>query len=385
MDHIRHRLFSGSTFGFFQTLFMAFALLVPTMYFSSLDISIVVYAFLLSIGDVFSFIMKPVIGYLTDRHGERRYLLVGGFLSIFCLFLIGQTTDILLITVLKVISGVASALVFVTIVIYSLRFVNRENPERKIGMFNGVSNLGWIVGLLIPGLFVDSYGIRPAFYLILAVGAVWVVLMFRLTRKYESGESAKPSFSVIKKTWKYIILKTMDLAMFSAFIFFFTRFALKDLGLPGSTVSMIVIVEVILFSSTNFIVGRMAGTRSRKFLVPACILAHLAAAGTMVFGSALPHYYLVGALIGMAGGFIDIWMYSRISEDFGYFEKGRVIGTVGWSNDLSTIIGAQVPLLFIALGLGTFSALFVFPLVMMVTFAAVKVLERRKSYGYYYL
>jgi len=329
--------------------------------------------------------MKPVIGYLTDRHGERRYLLAGGFLSIFCLFLIGQTTDILLITIFKVISGVASALVFVTIIIYSLRFVNREEPERKIGMFNGVSNLGWIVGLLIPGLFVDSFGIQPAFYFILAVGVIWVVLMFKLTRKYESGETAKPSFSILKKTWKYIVLKTMDLAMFSAFIFFFTRFALKDLGLPGSTVSMIVIAEVLLFSATNFLVGRMSGTRSRKFLIPICILMHLAAASIMVFGSSLLHYYLVGAFIGIAGGFIDIWMYSRISEDFGYYEKGRVIGTVGWSNDLSTIIGAQVPILFIVLGLGMFTALYVFPLVMIITFAAVKILEMREPYGYYYI
>ncbi|MCK5021615.1 MAG: MFS transporter [Candidatus Peribacteraceae bacterium] len=382
MDEVKSRVLSGAGFGFFQTMFMAFALLVPTMYFSSLDISIVVYAFLLSIGDVFSFIMKPILGALTDRHGERRFLLFGGLAFIFCLFLVGQTTDIFLITIFKIISGVASALVFVTIIIYSLRYV-KDEPENKIGIFNGLSNLGWIVGLLIPGMFVDSFGISPAFYLILVVGIIWVVFMFKFARKYESGESAKPSFAFVKRIWKFILLKTMDLAMFSAFIFFFTRYALKDLGLPGSTVSFIVIAEVLLFSGTNFLIGRVSNRRIRKYWLPLAIILHLGAATAMVFGTEISHYYIVGMLIGAAGGFVDIWMYSHISENFGYLEKGKVLGTLGWSHDLSTIIGAQVPILFIAFGFGTFTALYVFPVIMAITYIFMKLFKRRGYSGYY--
>lgn len=382
MDHVKSRLLSGSVFGFFQTLFMGFALIIPTMYFSSLDISIVVYAFLLSIGDVFSFIMKPVLGFLTDRHGERRFLLLGGFAFIFCLFLIGQTADIFLITVFKIISGIASALVFVTIIIYSLRFV-KERPDNKVGVFNGITNSGWILGLLIPGLFVDRFGIPPAFYLILVIGIIWVVLMFKFTRKYESGQSAKPSFSFIRKIWKFIILKTMDIAMFSAFVFFFVRYAMNDLGLSGGIVSSIVIVEVFLFAFTNFAVGRLSNRHMRRYWVPLCILFHMAAATVMVFGTELIHYYAVGALIGIAGGFIDIWMYSEISENFLYLEKGKVLGTLGWSHDLATIVAAQVPVIFIVLELGTFTALYVFPIIMLITYFAAKILSRRThSYSF---
>jgi len=370
-DDSRARLFSGAFFGFFQTVFMAFAMLIPTMYFSSLNISIVMFAFLLSIGDVFSFIAKPVLGHFTDKHGERSFLIVGGLVFISCLFMIGQTTDILLITVFKIISGVASALMFVTIFIYSLRFVNKD-PDRKVGMFNGMSSLGWIIGFLIPGLFIDRFGIPSAFYLILAAGLVWVLMIYKFADKKRSGESAKPSFAFLKKTWKYIIFKTMDLAMFSAFVFFFARYALKTLGLPGSTVSLVVIAECVLFSGTNFVVGRISNKRIRKYWLPLCIVAHFSAATIMVFGNALPHYFIVAALIGVAGGLIDIWTFSRISEAFAAADKGKVIGTLGWNNDLATIAGAQVPLIFITLGLGTFTALYVFPLVMLATLVAGK-------------
>lgn len=373
MDDSKSRLTSGAVFGFFQTLLMAFAMLIPAIYFSSLNISIVVYAFLLSIGDVFSFVMKPVIGHLTDRHGERKYLIAGGFVFFISLFLIGQTSDLLAITSFKIISGVASALVFIIIIIYSFRKV-KDLPDRKVGFFNGISSLGWTVGLLIPGLFIDAFGINPAFYLIFAVGVIWVLFMFRFAKKYESNVSVKPSFSYAKKIPAYIIFKTMDLAMFSAFVFFFTRYALQTLGLSRSVVSFIVVAEVLLFAISSFAVGRASGRNSklRKYWMPLCIAFHLAGATAMVFASSLVHYYLVAIFIGVAGGFIDIWIYSRISESFEANEKGKVIGTFGWSYDLATIAGAQIPIVFIALGLGTFTALYAFPVIMLVTYAAAK-------------
>jgi MFS family permease len=358
---------SGATFGFFQTLLMAFAMMIPAMYFSSLDISIVVYAFLLSIGDVLSFIMKPILGFLTDKHGEKKYLLIGGFVFFFSLFLIGQTTSVVWIISLKVIGGVASALMFVMIIIYSLRMV-KEKPDKKVGLYGGLSNLGWVLGLLIPGIFIDFFGLQPAFYLILIVGIVWVFLMFRFAKKYESGVSAKPSFSFMKKIPSFIIFKTMDLAMFSAFLFFFTRYALQTLGLSRSTVSIIVVVEVFFFAISNFLISRVSNKSVRRYWVPLCIIFHLLAASVMVFATSIIHYYLVSIFIGTAGGFIDIWIYSKVSENFAYHEKGKVIGTLGWSYDLATIAGAQIPLIFVALGLGTFTALYVFPIVILITY-----------------
>jgi len=306
--------------------------------------------------------------------------LIGGFLFFFSLFLIGQTTSLEIIVALKIVSGIASALVFVLILIYSLRLV-KEKPDKKIGVFGSVYNLGWIVGLLIPGLLIDKTNPQPGFYLILVVGIIWLFLMFRFGKKYESKVSVKTSFSFIKKIPAFIVLKAMDLAMFSAFLFYFSNYALNVLHLPRSQVSFIVVTEVLFFAVSIYSVGRISTPSSRKYWVPLCILFHFLGASVLVlaaYTNTLMLYYLVGIFIGIAGGFIDIWIYSRISERFPNKDKGKVIGTLGWSYDLATICGAGVPSLFIIITSGmlnpptigpeAFTSLFVFPLVLLITY-----------------
>ena len=372
MEEVKARIYSGTLFGFFQTLMMAFAMLIPTFYFRSLHVTLATYAILLSIGDVVSFIMKPTLGWLTDRHGERKFMMLGGIVFFVSLFLIGQTTDLFVIAILKIISGVASALVFILILIYSLRLV-KEKPERKIGAFGSVYNLGWVVGLsilFIIGLLYTTYPVKEAFYLILIVGIVWVLLMVRFAKRYESPVSVKLSFSHFKKIPALIVFKSMDLAMFSAFLFYLIYNASNTtVSLPRTT--LLVIVETLLFAVSIYVVGRLSTPFLRRYWVPLCITFHLLAAATMLFAVQLNNYFLyflVAIFIGVAGGFIDIWIYTRISEHYEPKEKGIIVGTLGWSYDLATIFGANVPVLMAYLGYNVFTALFIFPIAMLITY-----------------
>jgi len=367
MDETKSRLYSASGFGFFQTVFMAFAMIVPAFYFSSLNISIVTYGFLLTIGDVFAFLLKPFLGYLTDKHGEKKFLLVTTFLFFISLFLIGFTESIPTITILKVITGVSSALLYILIIIYGLREVSEE-PDKKVGLFGGIRESGWIIGLLIPGLVIDKFGIKPAFYLIFVVGIIWFYFMYRMTKRKtkEKVIKVKASFKFLRKIPLLVTYKSMDLAVFTAFLFFFTRYGLTTLGLSRSIVSTVVIVEVIFFSLANFIVGRLSNKTRRKYWVPACIICHLIGILFMLYASQLIHYFIASIFFGVAGGFIDIWLFSRISETVEKQDKGLFYGTFGWSYDLATIIGGQVPIIFVTLGLNQFASMFIFPGVMLI-------------------
>lgn len=381
----KQRLKSGAVFGFFQTMFAAFAMLIPAFYFSSLNINIVVYAFLLSITDVFSFLMKPFVGYLTDKYGERKFLFASSLVFIFTLFLIGLTTDVLTITVLRIIGGIANALVFILIIIYSLRKV-KEKPDNKVGWFNGIYNWGWVIGLLIPGFFVDKFGISNGFYLILVVGLIWLAAMFRLTKKMEIKKmEIKPSFSFLKKIPLLVIYKTMDLAAFTTFLYFFTRFALNNLGLSRSIVSIVVVIEVIAFAVSNYLIGRVSNKSRRRYWIPFTAVFHFLGAIGMIFGTTLSHYLLASAFIGIAGGFVNIWIFSYISETVKEGEKGKFYGTFGWSYDLATVVGAQVPILFILLNLNQFASLLVFPLVIGIAFIFNKlIISRNDGHGRVY-
>jgi len=73
-------------------------------------------------------------------------------------------------------------------------------------------------------------------------------------------------------------------------------------------------------------------------------------------------------MFGFAGAFIDIWIYSKINETVKKYDKGKVFGTYGWSFDIATIVGTQLPLAFILLNLNVFASLFVLPVVGLITY-----------------
>lgn len=369
MDETKGRLFSGAGFGFFHTMLMAFSIIVPALYFSSLDITIVTYGFLLTIGDFFSLLLKPYLGYLTDKYGERKFLLGCTFLFFITLFSIGFTDLIPAIVFLKIVSAVASALLYVLIIIYGLRNVS-ENPDKKVGTFGAIKESGWILGLLIPGLIIDSLGITTAFYLIFVAGIVWLYFMYALTKKYRYASKirVKASFVFIQKIPLLVVLKTMDLAVFTAFLFFFTRFALQSLELNRSIISIIIVAETLFFSLTQYLVGRVSNKSKRNYWVPACIISHLIGITVMLNASALHHYFVASILFGVAGGFIDVWLFSRISESVKKYDKGLFYGTFGWSYDFATIVGGQMPVIFVMLDLNQFASMFVFPVLMTIAY-----------------
>ncbi|MFQ6010997.1 MAG: MFS transporter [Nitrososphaerales archaeon] len=362
-----------------QSIIQAFAIFLPTIYLASLEISIVVYAVLLSVGDVFSFALKPFVGYFADRYGEGLLLTSSAGVFFISLFLLGQTTSPGAIAALRVSGSVAASMMFILVIIYGLRMVSKD-PDYKVGLFNAIKNSGWIVGLSIFLYFFirGDLGISAAFYSVLILGAVWTALTFRFTRSYRFRPKIdlKPSLSYLKRIPLFMSLKTLDLAMFSVFLFFFTRFALQELGLSRSMVTFIVIAELIAFVASNYLVGRFSNSSRRKYLIPIGIIGHLLAASTMLLASDLIHYFIVGILIGVAGGFVDVWLFSRISESVKVEEKGKFIGTFGWSYDLATIVGAQLPVGLLLIGIDQFVALLLIPGLMAISYLTANIRNR---------
>ncbi len=376
MSDEKKRLLTGAGIGHLQSIIQAFAIFLPTIYLASLEMSIVVYAFLLSIGDVFSFALKPFVGYFTDRYGEGLLLTASAAIFFISLFLIGQTNSLGAIAALRVFGSVAASMMFILVIIYGLRMVSSE-PDYKVGLFNAIKNSGWIVGLsLFLYLFImGDLGLSAAFYSVLGLGVIWTVFTFKYAKKYNFRPKIdlKPSLSYFKRIPLFMSLKTLDLAMFSVFLFFFTRFALQELGLSRSMVTLVVIAELIFFVASNYLVGRFSNKSRRKYLIPLGILGHLLAGLTMILATDLIHYFMVGIFIGIAGGFVDVWLFSRISESVKIEEKGKFIGTFGWSYDLATIVGAQLPVALILIGVDQFVALLLIPVVMAVSYLTAKI------------
>jgi len=265
-----------------------------------------------------------------------------------------------------------SALVFILIIIYGLRNVS-ETPDKKVSTFGAIKESGWILGLLIPGLIVDRFGISVAFYLIFIAGVAWFYFMYRLTKKYKYKPKIKikASFAFLQKIPLLVALKTMDLAVFTTFLYFFPRATFQSWGFWSMGI-IIVVVETIFFALSLYLVGRISNKSKRKYWVPACIICHLIGIVVMINASILPHYFLAAILFGVAGGFIDVWVFSKISETVKKYDKGLVYGTFGWSYDFATILGVQMPVIFFILGFNQFASMFVFPGLMIIAYLLSK-------------
>ncbi|MCD6557698.1 MAG: MFS transporter [Candidatus Aenigmarchaeota archaeon] len=360
---IENRVIFGGTLGFFKSVLTGFSMMLLPMYFSMLNISLVSYALLLTIGDAIAFLIKPIIGHFSDKHGEKIFLIGGIILYTFSLFLIGQTTSVFNIALLQVIAGISSAFLLSIIIIFALRNVQKK-PDRAVGLFGAIQSAGWIFGLLLPGFIIDRVGIKTVFYLCPVLGIVLSLLVLKVKTKIKPS---KFSFSFVKKIPLPLIYKTIDMAVFNAFLIFFIRYALKILALSKSMISMIVAFECLVFAVSEYGLSRISNKQKRKQWIPIGMMIHGLGIATMLFGSSLSHYFVAAGLIGFAGAFIDIWVYSYISEKVGIKDKGKTIGTVEWSRELGTIFGAQVPMWFSFLAVNPFASIFVFPFIGLVT------------------
>lgn len=360
----KNRVVFGGTLGFFKSMLTGFSMMLLPMYFSMMNISLISYALLLTVGDLVAFLIKPVIGYFTDRHGEKKFLVGGIILYTFSLFLIGQTTSLFNIAMLQVIAGVSSAFLLSIIIIFALRNV-QKNPDKKVGLFGAIQSAGWIFGLLLPGFLIDKLGIGAVFYLCPVIGIVLGLLVLNVKTKFKTR--TRPSLSFVKKIPLPLIYKTIDMAVFNAFLIFFIRYALKTLSLSKSMISMIVAFECLVFVLSEYGLSRISNQQRRRNWIPLGMLIHAIGIAVMLFGTNLAHYFAAAGLIGFAGAFIDIWVFSYISENVSIKNKGKVIGTVDWSRELGTIFGAQVPAWFVFLSVNPFASIFIFPFIGLVT------------------
>lgn len=361
-DEVKDKLKFGSMFGFSQSLLRGFASIILPMYFSLMNISLVMYGLLLTIGDIVTFLLKPFIGHLTDKFGERKFLILGILIYTFCLFLIGQTNSVFTIAILQVISAITIAFLLIIIITFALRSV-KQKPDSKVAFFGGITGLGWVAGLLLPGFIIDKFGISIAFTTCLVIGPILAFIAYKFLKVYEvKPVSLKPSFDFIKKVPLPLIFKTIDMAVFTAFLAFFIRFALVSLGLSRSIIAILIAFECLAFGISQLIIGKKSNPQRRRYWIPIGMFSHIAGIYFLLSGISLLDYFIAAGLIGIAGAFIDIWVYSYISEKVRILDKGKTIATTGWCYDLGTIVGIQVPILFTFLHIAPFMSMFLFPI-----------------------
>lgn len=128
---------------------------------------------LIAVYDFAEFFAKPFAGWIADRYGMKRTLLVG--LGVFTggslLFLLISPRLLLLV---RFVQGLARRLSTVSITLVAKHF--SASRGRAIGIYNAIKSSGYIIAPAAGGFLTHAYGFRMIFVASAAVGLFAVIV-----------------------------------------------------------------------------------------------------------------------------------------------------------------------------------------------------------------
>ena len=137
---------------------------------------------------VSSAIALPISGWLADKVGRKRLLLISVVVFTFASVLCATATSLTEMVVFRALQGVGGAFI-VPLAQATLFDINpREKHGQAMALFGGGVMIGPILGPVLGGWLTDNYNWRWVFLVNLPVGALCLLLMLRFMPKTETHE-----------------------------------------------------------------------------------------------------------------------------------------------------------------------------------------------------
>jgi len=214
-------------------------------------------------------VLTPIIGYLADKYGLKKFILIS-----VVVFIIGAVVDSIATTALayfvgRSIIGLGFYAITALVIVYSSKIIKYEH----LGIVSGIykfSFAGAMFAAPIIGSFYIKYFDISSLYVSLAIAAS-ILLVLLLPIKELKGENdivLKDVFLMIrKKEVIYMSIATFMLAVPSVFFFNYLSTHLQDIGYSVQRASMtfsiiasgsIIAATIIIFSSDKIGKLRMA-------------------------------------------------------------------------------------------------------------------------------
>src|SRR5215218_4248988 len=137
---------------------------------------------------VASAIALPISGWMADRVGRKRLLLISVVLFTFASVLCATATSLPEMVLFRGLQGVGGAFI-VPLAQATLFDINpRDKQAQAMALFGGGIMIGPILGPVLGGWLTDNYNWRWVFLVNLPVGIVCAVLLLRFMPKTERHE-----------------------------------------------------------------------------------------------------------------------------------------------------------------------------------------------------
>src|SRR5881397_1508538 len=144
-----------------------------------LDISYEASSWILAALLVTGAVMTPIAGKLSDIYGKKKVLLIILAIYILGLLLGSMSTNFLSLVTARVLQGVGISMIPIAFSIIRDKF----SPEKlaiALGIFSSTLSGGAVIGLIIGGRIVESFGWRATFLLMVPIA----IILFGIIAKF---------------------------------------------------------------------------------------------------------------------------------------------------------------------------------------------------------
>jgi MFS family permease len=157
-------------------------------------------------------ICGPMIGYLVDRLGRRRWVYLGLMVSTIALLAFTLNTNIGYLAAVHAVQGVAAAMVIVSTLTMVTDASSTGNRGREMGVYDFANLGGYMVGIPAAGILTRIGTPTTPFYLAAALAAIAAI--FAYFRVQETKSHGKRSALSPLQTLKLLLENRRAAAMF---------------------------------------------------------------------------------------------------------------------------------------------------------------------------
>ncbi|MDW7729483.1 MAG: MFS transporter [Bacillota bacterium] len=346
-----HHLKTVILFGGIYSIAMQMAILLVPLYAIKLNFPPLSLALLVSLPAILQIIIRMLGGAITNYLGEKKILKIS-FLCITIAGLVFIVSDSLLYLYLaQLLLSTSRGLFWSTAQTYLSKLPESEGRLNKIfGMFEGITAVGAILGLILAGYFSEWFGISRAFISLIIIGVISYFLTNALPDlpRTEQSKSLSVGLKSLKQVAGHRPIYLACLCAFTAalplsLVGSFYPVYLNSLGIQEGMIGVIISVKAAGTVTAGFLVARFLD-RGRSNLP--YMISFILIGSTLILTQMFSSPVILAAIIiftGLGSGLSSI-LYQSLTTKFSTVENRGA--AMAFTTNFWSLSHLTVPVIF---------------------------------------
>jgi len=301
--------------------------------------------YLAAIFSLMMIIFAPLSGRLADKLGKKQLLMISfvGFAVSNIIYAESTTLDFLYLS--RALEGLASAPVFPIALSILADYVPSQKRAYYIGILNGASAIGFIIGPFFGGVLFELFGIRAPFYFSAILGVLTLpVGYFTLPsgRTYvgqnhnnllENGLSSEQIVdsgdSQVLRVFEFSLMATVAFTLYFSFAFIepgLAFFIYDDLNLLPSRFGLFVGGYFFTLSIGEPLGGKFCEKRGSRLAIFLGLLINTISGLQLIFVRSFIDLILMAALAGIGSAFANPAIGSEVTKSVPVQQRSTWLG-----------------------------------------------------------